>query len=383
MSLVSPGKDSCRRAVARYAPRSFRVRGSVLWLGLCVLLCGLPAGAQSQQSPAAMKAEGPVPDAQGTGTPAQGVLPERQSPGTISGVIVVPTGAVLAGARVTLTREDQSPARETLSGEEGQFFFAGIAPGPFQLVIASEGFATQTIAGVLHPGEDCVIPQIMLALATAITQVRVELTQVEIAQVQLSEEEKQRVLGIIPNFYVSYIPDAAPLTAKQKFELALKNTIDPVSFGINGAVAGFEQAGNGFSEYGQGAKGYGKRYGAAFADSVTGGFFGDALFPSLFRQDPRYFYKGTGSKRSRILYALANAVICKSDKGRWQPNYSGILGSIVSGGISNAYYPPQARGAPLVFEGAAIGIGASAAANIFQEFVVRKLTPNLPHSAKP
>ena len=354
-----------------------------MWLGLCVLLCGSPAAAQSQQSPAAVKAESPVPEAQGTGTPAQGVLPEPQSPGTISGVIVVPTGAMLAGARVTLTREDRSPGREIFSGEEGQFFFAGVAPGPFQLVIASEGFATQTFTGILHPGEACIIPQIMLALATEITQVRVELTQVEVAQVQLLEEEKQRVLGVIPNFYVSYIPNAAPLTAKQKFELALKNTIDPVSFGINAAVAGIEQAGNGFSEYGQGARGYGKRYGADFADSVTGAFFGDALFPALFHQDPRYFYKGTGSKRSRILYALANAVICKSDKGRWQPNYSGILGSIVSGGISNAYYPPQARGAPLVFEGAAIGIGASAAANIFQEFLVRKLTPNLPHSAKP
>src|SRR5208337_2749321 len=138
---------------------------------------------------------------------------------------------------------------------------------------------------------------------------------------QIKVEEKQRVLGVLPNFYVSYIPDAAPLNSKQKFTLAWKTVVDPFTFLFTGGVAGVEQAQNHFAGYGQGAQGYGKRFGAAYADTVTGTFI------------------GSGSKRSRILYALANSVICKGDNRRWQPNYSTILGSLAVGGISNLYYP--------------------------------------------
>jgi hypothetical protein len=142
-----------------------------------------------------------------------------------------------------------------------------------------------------------------------------------------------------------------------------------------------QQAQNHFSGYGQGAEGYAKRYGASYADLVTNTFIGGAILPSLLKQDPRYFYKGTGSVKSRALYAIANAVICKGDNGKWQANYSAILGSIAAGGISNLYYPANDRGAGLTFENAAIGIGATAAANLLQEFVIRKLTPRLPNTA--
>ena len=142
-------------------------------------------------------------------------------------------------------------------------------------------------------------------------------------------------------------------------------------------MAGLDQAGDRWGAYGQGAQGYAKRYGASYANLATETFIGGAILPSLLKQDPRYFYKGSGSKRSRILYAIANAVICKGDDGHWQANYSSILGSLAAGGISNLYYPPKNRdGAELTFENALIGIGESAAANIFQEFVVRRLTPS-------
>src|SRR5208282_4507950 len=115
------------------------------------------------------------------------------------------------------------------------------------------------------------------------------------------------------------------------------------------------------------------------ADTVTGTFIGAALLPSLLKQDPRYFYKGSGSKTSRALYAIANSVICKGDNGRWQANYSNILGSLAAGGISNLYYPAQDRnGGGLTFENGALGIGATAVANLFQEFFIRKLTPKIP-----
>jgi hypothetical protein len=316
---------------------------------------------------------------------------DQQLSGAISGTVTDESGAVVAGARVKLSRDgqtssgqapagqpsrDPSPTPEALAGNDGQFTFANIAAGPFHLTITSAGFQSQTLHGVLHPGETYVVPKIALAVATAVTDVEVTMTQIEVAQEQIRVEEKQRVFGAIPNFYVSYVPDAAPLTAKQKFGLAWKSTIDPINFVIVGGIAGVQQATNDFSGYGQGAKGYAKRYGAAYADSTAGTFIGSAILPSLLKQDPRYFYKGTGSRRSRLLYAMANAVICKGDNGHWQANYSNILGNLAAGGISNLYYPAKDReGVELTFENGLIGVGATAAENLFQEFLVRKLTP--------
>jgi len=374
---------SGRRPLCGGVRRALRGRAGLVWFSLAALFSCIPAFALSQQAPpdpprppAAPTASQPVaPSAQQA---AGSQATDGQAPGSLSGTISVTTGALLGGAQVSLVHDDESAAQVTLSGDDGQFSFAGVRPGAFRLTVSAEGFITQTYSGVVHPGEALVVPTIVLAVASSVTRVSVVVPRVEIAEVEIKEEEKQRALGVIPNFYVSYIPDAAPLTAKQKFELAYKSTLDPVNFAIVGIFAGVEQAADSFHGYGQGAQGYGKRYGAGFADSAIGEFLGDAVFPSLLRQDPRYFYKGTGSKRARILYAIANAVICKSDKGRWQANYSGILGSIAAGGVSNLYYPPADRGAGLVFEGVGIGIGAAAVTNLFQEFVVRRFTPHLP-----
>ena len=335
-----------------------------LWTGACVLLFGLIVPAHSQQKPTEQVA---VPEQQ---------LSVPQASGSISGTVVDPSGAAVAGARVELTREDRDTEEVAISGDDGQFYFDSAAPGPFRLAVTAEGFAAQALSGTLHEGENYLAPRIALTLAAKKTEMSVIVPRVEIAEEQIKEEEKQRVLGFIPNFYVSYLPNAAPLTSKQKFELAWRSTLDPVTFLLTGAIAGAQQANNTFSGYGQGAQGYGKRYGADYADAVTDTFIGSAILPSLLKQDPRYFYKGTGTARSRILYAIANSVICKGDNGRWQANYSNILGSFAAGGISNLYYPSQDReGAALTFENAAIGIGASAAANLLQEFVIRKLTP--------
>jgi hypothetical protein len=304
-----------------------------------------------------------------------------QQPGTISGTVVDPSGAVIVGARVKLTRDNPSLTQETLSGDNGQFSFANLAPGPFQLTISSARFATHTSSGSLQPGQTYIVPPVAMAVAANV-EVQVGVSPEEVAEEQIKIQEKQRVLGFIPNFYVSYIPNAVPLTPKQKFKLAWKTTIDPITILLVGAVAGVEQAQNHFRGYGQGAEGYGKRFGAGYADTVTATFIGGAILPSILKQDPRYFYKGTGSNRSRTLYAIANAVICKGDNGRWQPNYSNVMGNLAAGGISNLYYPADDRnGAGLTFENAAIGIGATAIANLFQEFVVRKFTPKLPNNA--
>ena len=176
-------------------------------------------------------------------------------------------------------------------------------------------------------------------------------------------------------YFVTYDPDALPLTARQKFELSWKSRLDPVRFGVVGIIAGVQQARNDFSGFGQGAEGYAKRYGAAYANVFTAGLITEVLLPSLFKQDPRYFYKGSGSTKSRIVYAISRAVIRKGDNGHWQPNYSGILGSLASGALSNLFYPAQDRkGVRLTFENAAIGIGGAAAGHLAQEFLFKKLT---------
>ncbi len=355
--------------------------GGLLWLSPCVLPCGFPmlaaAQSQSQQLPTVQGGETGTPAAPGAGVSAGEQQPDRQSSGSISGTVVVQTGAVAVGAQVQLTRNDQSPKSELLSGEDGQFSFADVPPGPFQLTVTAAGFETQVFSGTLSPGGAFIVPQIRLALAPAVTEVRVGGTAFEVAQEEIKEQEKQRVLGFIPNFYVTYVPDPAPLAPKQKFELAWRSVIDPFTFVAVGFLAGAQQAADEYGGYGQGAEGYAKRFGAAYADVFAGTFIGSAILPSLLKQDPRYFYKGTGSTGSRLGYALANAVICKGDNKKWQPNYSGIIGAFATGGISYLYYPPGDRGGELLVENAMLRLAGSAVAGVFQEFVLRKLTPHL------
>jgi carboxypeptidase family protein len=333
----------------------------------------------------AQTSQTPQTPASGPGTTAAGeTQPLQPLPGSVSGTVVDQSGAVVAGAVVKLISGEKSI--EVRSDDNGQFSFANIPPGPFQLTITAPTFATQTSSGILQAGQNYLVPRTALAVATAVTDVEVGVPQVEVAEEQIKVEEQQRVLGILPNFYVSYIPNAVPLTAKQKFKLAARTVVDPFTFVFVGGGAGIQQAQNHFRGYGQGAEGYGKRFGAGYADTVSGTFIGGAILPSLLKQDPRYFYKGTGSKPYRFLYAIANAVICKGDNRRWQPNYSNMLGNLAAGGISNLYYPAQNRnGVGLTFENAAVGIGFTAVDNLFQEFVIRKLTPKLPSSdpAKP
>jgi hypothetical protein len=370
--VKSSGRHSCERLLGQRLWTLAAGMRNFIWLALCLLLGGFPALGQTPQPAAA------------TGTSSGQQLPSEQVPGSISGKVVDQSGAAVAGARIRLSMQDQSTNQQALSADDGQFFFAMVATGPYQLTVSATGFTDQSASGVLHPGESYTAPPITMGVAPASTELRVDIPRIEIAEEQIKQQEQQRVLAIIPNFYISYEAHPAPLTSKQKFELAWKTTADPVTFLLTGVDAGAEQADNAFSGYGQGAQGYARRYGAGYADTVSSIFIGNAILPSLLKQDPRYFYKGTGSTRSRILYAIANAVICKGDNGHWQPNYSGILGSLAAGGLSNLYYPAANRNGPeLTFENTLIGIGTSAAANLLQEFVIRKLTPNAPKSAKP
>ena len=348
----------------------FRFRSGLVLCAFVTAGCTLSFVGQAPQAATGAGADAPE-------TPSITRQPGSEAivPGTIGGSVVDQSGAVISGARVTLSREDGVPTQEVLSGPDGQFAFANVAPGPFRLIVNQAGFSAQISSGILHSGESNAIPPMVLDVAINVTEIQVGVPQVEVAEEQMKVEETQRVFNAIPNFYVSYVPNAAPLDVKQKFNLAWKTLIDPFTFVVVAGASGVQQAQNHFRDYGQGAQGYGKRFGASYADTVTGTLIGSAILPALLKQDPRYFYKGTGSKPSRFLYAVANAFICKGDNQRWQPNYSNILGNIAAGGISNLYYPASDReGAELTFENAGIGIGATAAANLLQEFLIRRLT---------
>ena len=334
--MNSTEKGSGRKLCARNARRRVFRPLSIVWLSVSALPFAFSIPAQAHQPPV------PQPPATGISTAPQ--LPEQQLTGSINGTVVDRSGDHVVGALVTLTREDQSPKQRVLSGDDGQFAFVNLVPGTFRITITARNVTTQTFSGILHAGESYMVPPIALALVAATAQVQVVAAGTEVAEEEIKLQEKQRVLGIVPNFYVSYVHDAFPLNSKQKFELAWKTTIDPATLILTAATAGIEQALNDFSGYGQGAQGYGKRFGAAYADAAIGTFIGSAILPSLLKQDPRYFYKGTGSTRSRILYAIANSVICKGDNKRWQPNYSNIFGSLAGGGISESLLSSERSG---------------------------------------
>src|SRR5207253_938916 len=150
------------------------------------------------------------------------------------------------------------------------------------------------------------------------------------------------------NFYVSYENDPAPLTAKMKFRLALKVSTDPVTVAGVLLVASAKQAGE-TPNYGQGWAAYGKRLGVTATDGFSDIMIGGAILPSLLHQDPRYFYQGAGTTRSRIRHAVFSPFVARADNGKSQPNYSSLGGVLASSSLANLYYPRSNRGAGLVF----------------------------------
>jgi hypothetical protein len=197
------------------------------------------------------------------------------------------------------------------------------------------------------------------------------------AEEQMKEQERQRIVGVLPSFNVSYRSDAVSLSAAQKIRLAFRSATDPVAFATPFLVAGYHEAMDDDTGFGWGIEGYGKRSGAAYLDAFDGSMIGNGFLPALLHQDPRYFRMGHGTVTHRLLYALATNVICKHDNtGKWEPNYSNVLGNIASGGISNLYYPSSDSGIGQTFTNGCIVTAEGGGGSIFQEFwpdVARKI----------
>ncbi len=302
--------------------------------------------------------------------------PDPQT-GTVTGTVTDVNGDAVPGATIVLEDPSANDHPTVTANENGYFQLKNLNPGiPYRITVTANGFADWASPDIiLKPGQVEDLAAINLQIATVVTTV-VARSSEQVALEQVRVEENQRVLGVIPNFYVVYDRNAQPLTSKLKFELALRSSVDPVTFFGVGVLAAVDQAAD-TPNYVQGAKGYGERVGAAYADGFSDIMIGGAVLPSLLHQDPRYFYQGTGTTKSRILHALSSPFICKGDNGRWQPNYSSVGGDLASGAIANFYYPASNRGVGLVFGNALITTGGRMVNGLVQEFLLRKLTHNV------
>jgi hypothetical protein len=296
--------------------------------------------------------------------------------GSIHGTVTDVDDAAIPGATLTIDGPVASEHRTLTTDESGSFEIKDLAPAiAYKISVSAKGFADWTSPDiVLTPGQALGMTDIKLRISVVETTV-VALTVEQLATQQVKAEEKQRVLGIVPNFFVVYDKDAVPLTRKLKYELAFKAATDVVSIAGDVVLAGINQAAD-TPNYPQGAKGFGQRFGAAYADSFTNVMIGGGVLPSLLHQDPRYFYQGTGSGKSRALHAMSYAIICKGDNGRLQFNYSGIGGNLIAGSLTELYYPSSNRGPGLVFSSTLINAGGRLANALVQEFVLRKYTTN-------
>jgi Carboxypeptidase regulatory-like domain len=296
--------------------------------------------------------------------------------GSIHGTVTDVEDAAIPGATVKIDGPASSEHRTVTTDGTGSFELQGLDPVSYKITVSAKGFADWTSpAVVLQPGQALQMTDIKLKISVVETTV-VALTVEQLARQQVNAQEKQRILGIIPNFYVAYDKNTVPLTKKLKYELALRAATDGVSIAGDFVLAGVNQAAD-TPHYQQGAKGYGQRFGAAYADSSTNVMLGGAVLPSLLHQDPRYFYQGTGTGRSRARHAILSPFICKGDNGRSQFNYSGVGGNLIAASLTNVYYPPRDRGAGLVVSNTLINIGGRLADDLVSEFILRKYTTNL------
>ena len=158
------------------------------------------------------------------------------------------------------------------------------------------------------------------------------------------------------------------LTTAQKYKLVARTSFDPVEFPFYAFLAGISQADNSESGYGQGALGYGKRFGSNFLDGTSENFFVQAIFPSIFRQDPRYYQDGRGTFWRRTGYAVSRTAVTRTDSGHMRFNISEFAGAAAAAALSNTYHPASDRSVTNTMETWVSMMGWDTVSNMLKEF---------------
>ena len=293
------------------------------------------------------------------------------------GTVTDELNAPVAGATVILQGPVDSDRHTIATDDNGAFEVHNVQPGtPYHLTISSQGFVDWTLpVTILDPGEHRVLAVTKLQIIKVDVEVTVRAkTSEEIATEQVQVALQQRGFGIIPNFFEVFPSldgsPPVPLTAQLKFTLAFKAATDPVTVAGVVFLTGVGQAA-GFLHYDTGVEGFSQRFAANYANGFTDIMIGGAVLPSLLHQDPRYYYQGTGTTKSRTVHALSSWLITKGDNGRLQPNYSMIGGDLASAALSHLYYPASNRGAAQLWHNFAVEAAIHLSVNLLQEFVFR------------
>lgn len=292
---------------------------------------------------------------------------------SLQGEVADSSGALVPGAHVLLHLPGQPRDRETVADAQGHFLFSALGPGQYSFVVTAPGFQTfESVPFALGAGEARQLDPVKLEIPSNHADAYVTLNRKEIAAAEVHAAEQQRIVGF-PDFYTSFVWDAAPMDARQKLSLGVHATTDRMAFVTAALVAGAEQIKGTYPGYGDGPAGFGKRYGAAYADGFIGKFLGGAVLPGVFHQDPRYFYMGPrGTIRQRVQHAVFSSFLTRGDNGHMQPNYSHILGNASAGALSSVYHPASEGAGRLALNNALLGTVGEAGVNVVRELFLKR-----------
>jgi hypothetical protein len=301
--------------------------------------------------------------------------------GAIQGKVTDASGASIFGAVVTI-QGTEGDSHLTVTDGDGGFQIAGLTPGKYNVKISASGLSDWTASSV--PAANTPESKPLLAVMQVVpnvTSVTVGLSPEEKAQEQVKQELQQQVLGVIPNYFVAYENNAAPLSLSQKFHLSFKTLIAPATFAAVGLTAGIQQIRNSYWQFGQGTKGYAQRFGADYGTSATNLLITSVLADAVLHQDPRYFYSGQGTKKQRAWYAIKSAFLSKGDNGKWQPAYAGLAGTIAASELSNLYDPGSRTQYTLLGRGLMFHFAGLIGLNLGEEFLLKRVTSHVPEEA--
>ena len=187
-------------------------------------------------------------------------------------------------------------------------------------------------------------------------------------QADPADDTPTHILGIVPNYRTfGSAEENKPISAKEKFKIAGQDSFDRGAVALGALFGGQAMLTKSTPSFGFGVGGSAKYVAASYADFAIGNYMTEAVFPTVFHQDPRYFRRGTGGVWSRLGSAAGQIFWTRSDAGRMQFNFSEIAGASAGVAISNAYYPDN-RNASDAATRLGVQVGVDVVGNLLKEF---------------